>query len=155
MPVHCRNDYIEGMLCYIIEAQFLDSLPYLKLNAFIYFCGYMGPIMFTMLYNLKSNWIILAAVTTYLWFLPREIVKFHGLKSKQYFDVYWNRVAFMQIITLLPLKFSNNTISPYSLILLEIWFIFSISTDLFVLFENLANLSILTRNLFFHFVHLI
>jgi hypothetical protein len=40
----------------------------------------------------------LAAFTTYFWFLPQEMVKYHGLKYKQYFDVYWNRVAFMQII---------------------------------------------------------
>ena len=41
---------------------------------------------------------MLAAFTTYAWFLPQEIVKFYGLKYKQYFDVYWNRVAFMQLI---------------------------------------------------------
>lgn len=70
MPVHCRNDYIEGMLTFLVEAQFLVSLPYLKLNAFMYFCGYCGPIMFTMLYNQKSQLIILAAFTTYFWFLP-------------------------------------------------------------------------------------
>ena len=83
------------MSTYLVEAQFMDSLPYLKLNAFMYFVGYCGPIMWTLLYNQKSRIIILATFTTYGWLLPQELVKYHGLKYKQYFDVYWNRVAFM------------------------------------------------------------
>ena len=97
-PLAARNHFKEGVVAYLIEAQFLESLKYIKINALLYTFLYLFPMMWIIMYNRHSLWVYLCTFSTYFIFLPQEILKLYGQKPGQYFDLYWNRLNFMQIV---------------------------------------------------------
>ena len=77
-PLAARNHFKEGVVAYLIEAQFLESLWYIKINALLFTFLYLFPMMWIIMFTKHSLWIYVCTFSTYFIFLPQEVLKLYG-----------------------------------------------------------------------------
>ena len=69
-PLAARNHFKEGVVAYLIEAQFLESLKYIKLNALLFILLYLFPMMWIIMCERHAIGVYICTFTTYCIFMP-------------------------------------------------------------------------------------